>query len=404
MPASDTAVAQPSASTAAKPPALLFAIATGIIVINLFAPQTLVGLIGPSLGLDARLSGLMTMAPLLGYAAGLFLLVPLADLVENRKLVLRMLILAILAAGLAALAPVAGMLLVVLVLLGSMCSAIQILVPMAAALAPPESRGRVIGDVMGGVMVGIMLARPVASLVAEAGGWRAFYALSAAAMGVLALVVTPRLPRLQPQAGVGYVALLASLWHLLRSEAVLRRRALTAALVMAAFSLFWTCVALRLSLVPFELGQQGIALFALVGAGGAFATPLFGRAGDRGWTRPMTTLSHLILLGSLAIAAWAGAATIDPRLALALMALGALFLDVGVTGDQTLGRRAINLLRSDARSRINGLFVGLFFLGGAVGSAIAGFVWTSGGWSAVCAVAALFGIAALLVDRLGAPE
>jgi hypothetical protein len=108
-------------------------------------------------------------------------------------------------------------------------------------------------------------------------------------MGVLALVVTPRLPRLQPQASVGYVALLASLWHLLRSEAVLRRRALTAALVMAAFSLFWTCVALRLSLVPFELGQQGIALFALVGAGGAFATPLFGRAGDRGWTRPMTT-------------------------------------------------------------------------------------------------------------------
>ena len=79
----------------------LGALATGIIVTNLFAPQTLVGLIGPSLGANAASVGLVAMATLLGYAAGLFFLVPLADLAENRALILRMLIAAALAAAMA---------------------------------------------------------------------------------------------------------------------------------------------------------------------------------------------------------------------------------------------------------------------------------------------------------------
>ena len=63
------------------PPTLLFAIATGVIITNLFAPQTLVGIIGPSLGFSESGAGLVAMASLLGYAAGLFFLVPLADLI-----------------------------------------------------------------------------------------------------------------------------------------------------------------------------------------------------------------------------------------------------------------------------------------------------------------------------------
>ncbi|WP_026871799.1 hypothetical protein [Inquilinus limosus] len=89
-------------------------------------------------------------------------------------------------------------------------------------------------------------------------------------------------------------------------------------------------------------------------------------------------------------------------LPLAAMGLGAIALDIGVTGDQTLGRRAINLLRPEARGRLNGLFVGLFFLGGAVGSAAAGAAWAAGGWPLVCLIGAGFGSAALaagLCDR-----
>src|SRR6478736_116000 len=116
------------AATITGPQTLLFATAVGIIVTNLFAPQTLVGLIGPSLGAGAASVGFVAMATLLGYAAGLFFLVPLADLAENRTLILRMLAAAALAAGVATMAPTIGSLLIVLFILGAACSAIQILV------------------------------------------------------------------------------------------------------------------------------------------------------------------------------------------------------------------------------------------------------------------------------------
>ncbi|TGQ52460.1 MFS transporter [Mesorhizobium sp. M1C.F.Ca.ET.193.01.1.1] len=385
-----------------RPQTLLFAASVGIIVTNLFAPQTLVGLIGPSLGAAASESGLVSMATLLGYAAGLFFLVPLSDLVENRVLVLRMLVAAALAAAVAAFAPSAASLLAVLFMLGAACSCIQVLVPVAASMAPPGQDGRVIGDVMSGLMAGILLSRPLASLVADAFGWRAFYALSAAALALLAILLGLTLPRRRPLAHASYAALIASLLELLRQEPVLRRRAFTASLAMAAFSVFWTAVALRLAAPPFELGQPGIALFALVGAGGAAVTPLFGRAGDRGWTRPATMLCHLGLIAALGLAAWAGGANAgDSWLPLVLMGASAVLLDIGVTGDQTLGRRAVNLLQPKARGRINGLFVGIFFIGGAVGSLLAGVAWAWGGWPTVCAAGAMFGVIALAADWMG---
>jgi predicted MFS family arabinose efflux permease len=394
------AAAEPqSVDAITLPLTLLLATAVGIIVTNLFAPQTLVGLIGPSLGIAAAGDGLVAMATLLGYAAGLFLLVPLADLVENRALVGRMLACAALAAGGATLAPNAAALLVVLFILGAACSAIQILAPIAAAMAAPERRGRVIGDVMSGLMVGILLSRPLASFIADAWGWRAFYGASAVALAALAIILALRLPRRRPVARSTYPALIASLWRLLQAEPTLRRRALTASLAMAAFSLFWTSVALRLATPPFGLTQRGIALFALAGASGAVVSPLFGRLGDRGWTGPATVAAHLVLVGALALAAWAGSLASRTALPpLVLMAASAVLLDLGVVGDQTLGRRAVNLLQPEARGRLNGLFVGLFFLGGAVGSAIAGVAWASGGWPAICLIGAAFALAALLVD------
>ncbi|MGY5777761.1 MFS transporter [Rhizobium sp. LEGMi135b] len=384
-------------TAAAAPSTLLFAIATGVIIINLFAPQTLVGIIGPSLGFSESGAGLVAMASLLGYATGLFFLVPLADLMENRRLVLRMLVSALVMAIAAAFAPTGWSLLIFLFLLGAACSAIQILVPIAAAMAPPEHRGRVIGNVMSGVMVGILVSRPLASLIADFWGWRSFYAMSAVTLALLAAVLALRLPERRPLVSASYGALIGSLFDLLREEPVLRLRAFTAALMMASFSLFWTSVALRLAQPPFSLGQSGIALFALVGAGGAAATSVFGRMGDRGWTRTATLASHLIVLAAMALAAWVGAIRSGDSMALLiLLGASAVLLDVGVTGDQTLGRRAVNLLKPEARGRINGLFVGIFFLGGALGSALAGTAWDFGGWVAVCAGAAGFGVTALI--------
>ncbi|MDN7430876.1 hypothetical protein [Burkholderia sp. AU45388] len=114
-----------------------------------------------------------------------------------------------------------------------------------------------------------------------------------------------------------------------------------------------------------------------------------------------TILMALVVLGVAGAGGFGFDAHAHRGVALALLAGGAALLDAGVIVDQTIGRRAINLLNPAARGRLNGLFVGLFFVGGALGAALAGSAWAWGGWSAVCGVgfafagaAAVFGLAA----------
>jgi predicted MFS family arabinose efflux permease len=372
-------------------------ITTGVVVTNLFAPQILVGLISQSLTMTTWQAGMISTLTLLGYALGLLLLVPLVDLLENRRLILRTLACAILAALCTALAPTTASLLLATFILGASCAAIQMMVPLVASQIAPHRRGQAIGEVMSGLMIGILLSRPAASLIADGWSWRAYYFTSAALMAVLTVALARYLPTLKPAATIGYGALLRSFPKLLREEPVLCVRTWTAALVMASFTAFWAAVALRLPDAPFRLDAEGIALFALIGVAGAAATSLAGRWGDRGWTRPMLFAAHLMIIGSLALSAWAG--LLESRIAaLTVLATGAILLDVGITTDQTLGRRAINLLRPEARGRLNALFVALFFVGGAVGAAAASLAWSYGGWTAVCAVAGFFGVLGLITD------
>src|SRR3978361_382901 len=66
---------------------LLLAAAAGAIVANIYYAQPLVGLIGPALGFGPETASLVVTLTQLGYCAGLILLVPLGDLIENRRLI-----------------------------------------------------------------------------------------------------------------------------------------------------------------------------------------------------------------------------------------------------------------------------------------------------------------------------
>lgn len=254
-------------------------------------------------------------------------------------------------------------------------------------------------------MVGILLSRPIASFLAEVWGWKGFYVGSAVALAALAFLLAARLPERRPVQPARYGALIGSLWHLLRQEPVLRQRAITAAIVMAAFNLFWTSIVYVLGAEPFHLGQGGIAIFALAGAGGAIFTPFFGRFADKGWSRRVTMAAHLVLIVGFGVAAWAGTAPLGVAVPLLLggLVVSAILLDFGVLGDQTIGRYLINQLRPEARGRINALFVGVFFVGGAAGSAASGLLWSLGGWSAICAGGALLGALAFRAHRRTTP-
>ncbi|MFJ3485462.1 MFS transporter [Pseudomonas sp. NPDC090202] len=381
-------------------PVLLFAVAVGVIITNLFAPQTLVSLMTGAFNLDASYGGLMAMISPIGYALGLLFIVPLADLVENRRLVLTMLTVAGLSAAGVLLAPNFVSLLILLFVLGAACSTIQVLVPSAASMAAPEERGRIIGDIMSGLMIGILLSRPIASFLAGIWGWKAFYVFSAASIALLGLTLSIRLPQRRPGQVITYRQLIASMWHLFRDETVLRNRSISAAIVMAAFNFFWTTIAFVLEGAPFEMGQKGIAVFALVGAGGAIVTPMVGRWSDQGHGRRVTNIAHVVLMGGFVLAAVSGVITSVPAFVMLIgLGLSAVLLDVGVLGNHTVGRYMINLLNPAARGRINAIFVAVFFVGGAIGSALSGFLWASGGWMAVCAGGVVLGLIAAVAPK-----
>ncbi len=372
----------------------LFATATGLIVANLYYAQTLIGPISRATGLDPGAAGLIVTLTQIGYCLGLLFIVPLGDLLENRRLIFIALLVtaaALLAASFTRSAP--------LFLLAAFCIglgsvAAQIVVPFAAHMARPEKRGQTVGKVMSGLLMGIMLARPVASLVADALSWHAIFVISAVGTTALAFLLRARLPQRQPDSGLHYFALLGSMWHLLKSTPILRRRAAYQACMFGAFSLFWTCVSLELTGPRFELSQTGVAIFALVGVAGAIASPIAGRRADHGKSRSTTAVA--LTLGALAFALPLlvhSSRVVD----LGVLVLTSIVLDMGVSANLVTGQRAIFALPADIRSRLNGLYMALFFMGGALGSSLGGWMFAAHGWTGVLWAGLAFPLTALCV-------
>jgi predicted MFS family arabinose efflux permease len=371
----------------------ILAVACGLIAANIYYAQPLAGPIGAAVGLPSGATGLIVTLTQVGYGAGLLLVVPLGDLVENRRLVLGVIAIAALALFGAALASSPLPLLAASLAIGVGSVAVQILVPYAAHLAPEAVRGRVVGNVMSGLMLGIMLARPAASLVTALSSWPMVFVLSAAMMVVLALVLRKVLPPRVPHARLSYRQLLTSMAHLVRTTPVLRRRALYQACLFASFSLFWTVTPLLLAGPDFRLSQTGIGLFALAGVAGAIAAPIAGRLADRGWTRPATALAMAAVAVAFVLT-WLGAA--GSPAALALLVVAAIVLDFGVSANLVLGQRAIFALGAEQRGRLNGIYMATFFAGGAIGSALGGWAYAHGGWALASSIGIAFPIAALV--------
>jgi predicted MFS family arabinose efflux permease len=367
----------------------MFAVASGLAVANIYYAQPLVGLIAPELGLHAGLAGLIVALTQAGYGAGLLFLVPLSDRLENRRLAV--VTLGAVVVGLLGIALSDSMLtfLVASFVVGVGAVATQILVPFASHLAPPESRGRVVGVVMGGLLAGIMLARPFSSLVASELGWRAIFFISAGFMLVLIVVLLRALPERRPVAPLSYSSIMRSLPGLFAHTPVLRRRAFYQGMLFAAFNIFWTGSPLLLAR-EFGLGQRGIALFALAGAAGALCAPIAGRLADRGLTRVATGWALGASFVAFLISLYAGHSH-----SLALLIAGAVLLDGAVQVNQVLSLRSIYMLAPELRGRLNGIFMTFIFIFGAAGSVLASALYVFHGWSAsalagaACAVAAL---------------
>jgi len=371
----------------------LLATATGLIVASLYYAQTLVGPISASTGLSPAAAGLVVTLTQIGYCIGLLFIVPLGDLLENRRLIFTGLLFTSAMLVLAAISSSAWMFLAAALGIGLGSVAAQIVVPFAAHLSHESTRGVTVGKVVSGLLLGIMLSRPAASLIADATSWHVVFAGAAVMVLIVAFVLRAKLPQRTPNHHITYPKLLASLWHLFLQTPVLRRRAAYHAGIFGSFSLFWTVTPLMLSGPEFHLSQTGIAIFALVGMAGAVASPIAGKLADKGHTL-MATAAAL----SLGVIGFALPLIVpgSRNVALAVLVIASIVLDMGVAANLVLGQRAIFTLGAEVRSRLNGVYFALFFAGGAVGSALGGWMFATHGWHAALLTGAAFNGAALL--------
>ncbi|WP_378953742.1 MFS transporter [Pelosinus sp. sgz500959] len=371
---------------------LLLAASCGVIVANLYYAQPLIGLISADTNLSPASAGLIVTLTQIGYVLGLLFIVPLSDLIENRRLVISALTIVICALVAAPLAHNALFFLVAAMFIGLGSVAAQILVPYATYLTTEDQRGKVVGNVMSGLLLGIMLARPIASFVTDIWGWQAVFYLSAFITAAMTLLLSLVLPERKPSPTMNYGQLISSLWLLFKTKAILRRRAFYQACLFGAFSLFWTVVPLWLTSY-FHLSQQGIALFALAGVAGAVAAPIAGRLADKGWTRRLTGLAIVIAALSFLLT---HLIQDNSTISLAMLVVAGITLDMAVSGNLVLGQRAIYSLGSEIRGRVNGVFMAVFFIGGAIGSALGGWSYAYGGWMLASLLGLSMPVAALL--------
>lgn len=377
------------ASTMTRGMVMLFAFCCGAIVANIYYAQPIIELIAPDIGLSPAMASMIVSLTQIGYALGLFFLVPLGDLLENRRLMITTTVVAIASLLAAAFIEQPNLFLLVSLLIGFSSVSVQILIPLAAHLAPAQSRGQVVGSIMGGLLLGILLARPVSSVVTDHFGWRVMFMSAAGLMAFISVVLFLTIPKRQPDHAASYGQLLRSLGTLLRQQPILRQRAFYQACMFASFSLFWTAAPLEL-VRNHGLSQSQIAIFALVGAIGAIAAPIAGRLADAGHTHLATLLATLFAALSFL------PALVHPAYSVIGLAVTGVVLDFCVQMNMVLGQRAIYALDASSRSRLNALYMTSIFIGGAFGSAIASSVYEHGGWLGVMLVGSAFPLVALL--------
>jgi predicted MFS family arabinose efflux permease len=368
---------------------LTLAAGAGIAAANLYYAQPVLHTIAERFGASVGSAGLIVTASQIGYAVGLALLVPAGDLLNRKRLVPLLLAAAAVLLGVAAVAPSLGVLIGAMTLVGLSVVAAQILVPLAAELASDGERGKVVGTVMTGLLLGILLARTVSGVVAGLAGWRAVFVVAA----VLAIVLRTQLPDELPRAALRYPAVMRSMLDIARTQPELRRSALLGSLSFGTFSVFWTTVAFHLSEQPFDYGDSAIGLLGLVGAAGALCATVAGRLADRGHAAIGRVGAATLISASFGLL-WIG------RTSIVVIVVGVLVLDIGVQGVQVLNQSTVYELIPGARSRINGVYMTVYFVGGALGSAAGAYAFDHGGWRNVCVLGGVLGAIAVGVASL----
>lgn len=366
----------------------IMTIATGLVVANIYYNQPLLADIAHTFNITDKKAQQVSFFTQIGYATGLLFIIPLADMLKRKRLILIDFILVIISLLISALAPTVTILTIAGFLVGVSSVIPQLLIPMAAHLAQPHERGKKLGVIMGGLLIGILLSRTLSGFVGEHFGWRAMYYIATGLMLAMWLMIFFFLPEVEPDYKGNYKNLMKSLVHLVKTQPKLRMAAFRGALCFAGFSAFWTTLVFLLKQPQFNEGSSVAGAFGLVGAFGALAAGLMGRLSDKMNSYKLSGYTLSLVLISFIIFYFSSHSIIG-------LIIGVIVLDMGVQATHISNQSIIFSLIPEARNRLNTVYMVSYFIGGASGTFLASQVWKSYQWSGVCAIGAALAIVAL---------
>jgi predicted MFS family arabinose efflux permease len=341
---------------------------------------------GRTYGATAGRTGFVAVATQIGYAVGLLLFVPLGDVLERRGLMMRMYGAVAIALLLVAVAPSLQLLIAGSVLIGMFASVTHVALPIAPDLVSHEQRGRAIGTVMTGLLLGILLARTFSGWVSNIHGWRWVFVVAAVMNAAFVPLMKRVMPQLPPKQKLRYSEAMKSLWTLFRTQPLLRESSIIGALVFASFSCFWTTLAFLLN-SHYGLGAGVAGTFGVVGAAGALVAPLAGRLADKHGSRWVVSVGMALLAASYLLLWAEESAHRSTVFHLTALVIGVVVLDMGAQMTQVANQTRIFGLVPSARSRLNTVYMTVYFSGAAVGSALVTIAWVHWRWNGVCILA-----------------
>lgn len=369
---------------------LFMAIATGLIVANLYYCQPLIVLIANEFNIPNADAGTITYLTQAGYAIGLFFMVPLGDKIERKSQILMTTFATVIALIIAATAKSFLVLEIASLLIGITSIVPQLILPLAASLSEPARRGKVVGTIMSGLLVGILLSRTLSGFIGEVLGWRAMFWIASALCLLLFFIIQKQFPYNKPTFEGSYGQLIASLFSLIKEQPLLREATLINVFCFAQFGAFWTTMVLLLSAEPFSFNSATIGLFGIVGASGALAAPLVGKLGDKGGSRIAVGYGCALIALSFLVFYFSVQSVIG-------IVIGIVLIDIGIQSVHISNQTRVYSILPEATNRMNTVFMSFSFLGTAAGSAYGLFLWELGGWHAVTLGCLLLSALALTV-------
>ncbi len=369
---------------------LILAISCGITVANIYWAQPLLDSIAHTFGSNITTAGLIITLTQIGYVIGLVFLVPLGDILERRKLIVIVLLVASVSLISAAFSPTILIFMAASLAIGVTSVVAQILVPFSATLALEHERGKVVGQVMSGLLLGILLARTLSGIISASLGWRYVFGIASVLVIFLSFLLSRTLPKSKIETSLTYPQLLKTVWDLVKTERLLRIRSLYGMLVFASFSVLWTSLTFLLAHPPYNFSDAIIGLFGLIGASGAASANIAGRIADKGYTKSATGIFLFSILASFLIMVF-GKTSLVPLI------IGIIIFDFAAQGAHILNQSEIYKLKPEARSRLTTAYITSFFIGGSIGSATSAIIFSKYGWVGVCMLGGIYSLIAISI-------